>query len=298
MQLLHLYYFKMLAETEHLLNTAKAIHISPPALSTTISKLEAELGVELFDHVGRKIRLNENGKILYIHVCNIFSELDDIQRELSKSAAPQQDIVKVAVSATPIWNPALSAFTKAHPDVMISHSPLRMEQLQNMEFLEQYDLIITDTGDIDNKAWEHEFIIEDPPVLLVNQDHPFVGRDRIALFEARDEDFVSLTKGYSSRSWFENSCKQAGFIPRVVAEVDYMLRTKLIENGYGIGFSSVLGARAITSSAVKMVRVKYPPNPRMQAVFWKAGVSLSKSTQLFREFLIDFYSTPQYIGMK
>ena len=45
MQLLHLYYFKLLAENEHLLNTAKAIHISPPALSSTISKLESELNV-------------------------------------------------------------------------------------------------------------------------------------------------------------------------------------------------------------------------------------------------------------
>ena len=43
MQLLHLYYFKLLAENEHLLNTAKIIHISPPALSTTISRLEDEL---------------------------------------------------------------------------------------------------------------------------------------------------------------------------------------------------------------------------------------------------------------
>ena len=43
-QLLHLQYFKLLAENEHLLNTAKMIHISAPALSTTISKLEKELG--------------------------------------------------------------------------------------------------------------------------------------------------------------------------------------------------------------------------------------------------------------
>ena len=41
-----------------------------------------------------------------------------------------------------------------------------------------------------------------------------------------------------------------------------------------------------------MVRVKCPPNPRMQAVFWKTGVSHSKLVKQFRDYLIDFYKTP------
>ena len=62
MQLLHLYYFKLLAENEHLLNTAKIIHITPPALSTTISRLEDELQVSLFDRVGARLSSTKTGK--------------------------------------------------------------------------------------------------------------------------------------------------------------------------------------------------------------------------------------------
>jgi len=66
MKLLQLYYFRALAEKEHLYRTATELYISPSALSTTISRLEKELGVQLFDRVGRNIRLNDNGKkILY-----------------------------------------------------------------------------------------------------------------------------------------------------------------------------------------------------------------------------------------
>lgn len=292
MQLLHLYYFKLLAENEHLLNTAKAIHISPPALSTTISKLENELNVSLFDRVGRKIKLNENGKILYIHVCNIFSELDNIKREFSKTTMVKQNVIKVGVSAQSLWLKSISSFMRDHPETTIRHAALRVPDMQDPELLDNFDLIITDLNDIDNKAWRHQFIVEDPPVLLVNCDHPYAKRESISLFEARDEAFIALSSGFSSRSWFERSCKQAGFIPHIVAESDYFMRTQLIEDGYGIGFSSVLGYMAINMPRIKMVRVKCPPNPRMQAVFWKTGVSHSKLVKQFRDYLIDFYKTP------
>ena len=95
MQLLHLYYFKLLAENEHLLNTAKAIHISAPALSTTISRLEDELGVSLFDRVGRKIQLNENGRILQKSVGRMFDELDAGLRAIAMSEKPGQPVVKI-----------------------------------------------------------------------------------------------------------------------------------------------------------------------------------------------------------
>lgn len=294
MQLLHLYYFKLLAENEHLLNTAKAIHISAPALSTTISRLEDELGVSLFDRVGRKIQLNENGRILYIHVCNIFSELDNIKRELSKSTTSQKDIVHVGVSAQSLWTEVIITFMKEHPSVMIKHDSVTLKQLQDPDLLNHYDFIITDIGDITDKSFEHEFIIEDPPALLVNVDHPFAKRDSIALSEARNEPVIALSSTFSSRAFFDNACKQAGFVPHIVAEVEYGLRTQLIEHGYGIGFSSILGARAIHSPLIKMVRVKYPPNPRMQTIFWKTGAALSDSMRQFRDYLINFYQNKAF----
>lgn len=289
MQLLHLQYFKLLAENEHLLNTAKMIHISAPALSTTISKLENELGVDLFDRVGRKIKLNENGKILYAHVCNIFSEIDSIKRELSKTEPDQQDIINIAVSATTVWNEVIGAFMKEYPNIIVKHAALRYDQMQDAKDLEEYDFIITHVDDINSKLWDHEVIIEDPPALLVNPRHPFAKQKVVPLFDARNEPFIALPSDYSSFQWFENSCKQAGFIPRIVAEADYILRTQLVESGYGIAFSSVLGARGLNNPGICMVRVKYPPYPRMQTIFWKAGVTQSKACELFRSYLINFY---------
>ena len=82
MKLQQLQYFKALAEKEHLFKTATELYISPPALSATISRLEEELGVSLFDHVGRNIKLNKNGERFYLHVKNVLAELDQACAEL------------------------------------------------------------------------------------------------------------------------------------------------------------------------------------------------------------------------
>ena len=61
MELLQLRYFLALAEKQNLTKTADQLLISPSSLSLTISKLEKELGVQLFTRSGRKIRLNSCG---------------------------------------------------------------------------------------------------------------------------------------------------------------------------------------------------------------------------------------------
>ena len=58
MELLQLKYFLAVAESEHMTNTAKQLHIAQPALSQSIHRLEQELGVSLFERAGRGIRLS------------------------------------------------------------------------------------------------------------------------------------------------------------------------------------------------------------------------------------------------
>lgn len=293
MQLLQLYYFKLLAENEHLLNTAKQIHISPPALSSTISKLENELNTKLFDRTGRTLKLNDKGKVIYMHVCNIFYELDKIESELKDKPPHERNIIRVGVTAMSLWNETLGNFMKENPNTIVRHSILRHEQIADKEYLDNFDLILTGINDLTCRAWESRMILEDPPVLLVNKNHPFAQRPRMALFETRNEPFIALTKGYFSRAWFDESCKKAGFEPHIVAEVDYMLRTRLIENGAGIAFSSVFGASVLNSESIRTVRLNADTSPRIQSVFYKKGKVLSPDAENLKDYLISYFHSKQ-----
>ena len=63
MELSQLKYFEIVAKHEHITRAAEELHIAQPSLSKAISRLEAELGVELFDRQGRNIKLNSFGRV-------------------------------------------------------------------------------------------------------------------------------------------------------------------------------------------------------------------------------------------
>jgi len=77
MELLQLKYFQTVARQEHMTRAAAELGIAQPALSQTISRLEAELGISLFERVGRGIRLSEFGKAYALRVERIFQELEE-----------------------------------------------------------------------------------------------------------------------------------------------------------------------------------------------------------------------------
>ena len=82
MELLQLRYFLTAAEYQHMTKAAEHLQIAQPALSQAIHRLEAELGVPLFERKSRSVELNEAGRLLQKRLIPIVSALDRIPGEL------------------------------------------------------------------------------------------------------------------------------------------------------------------------------------------------------------------------
>ena len=76
MELQQLKYFKTVATMGKISDAAEALFISAPALSTSISRLEKELGVALFDRTNNRIALNPQGQIFLKYTNQIFATID------------------------------------------------------------------------------------------------------------------------------------------------------------------------------------------------------------------------------
>ena len=83
MELLQLYYFQVTARFQHISKAAACLHITQPALSQTIKRLEKELETELFDRVGKEIVLNEKGEILLKYANSVLSSVESAKAELA-----------------------------------------------------------------------------------------------------------------------------------------------------------------------------------------------------------------------
>ncbi|PNZ30542.1 LysR family HTH-type transcriptional regulator [Staphylococcus petrasii] len=117
MELLHLTYFKHVAENLSYTLAAQELYVSQPALSMTIKKLEKELNTKLFVKNGRNISLTKNGHVLYQSVNKIFDELQRVERIISANEDVKQKTVHFASSHSRLMpSTTLNQYIESNPD--------------------------------------------------------------------------------------------------------------------------------------------------------------------------------------
>jgi len=294
MRLLQLSYFCALAEREHLYQTASELYISPSALSASISRLEGELGVKLFDRVGRNIRLNENGKLFYSRVSRILSELETACAEIKKSDESDENVLNIATSTHVLWEDAFSGFIRRNPNILFNHRVVSFDRIADAETADNFDFIITSLSDLDVDNFEYELLIpNDRPLLVVYEGHPFAGLESISLSQAAGEPFIALSKSFSMRRYFDSLFELSDFKPNIVAEGDYSLRAKLIKDRMGITISTVMGSASVLLQGLHFINISEPVHPRIHAIFWKKGKKLTPQAKAFKSYLKAYYKNYQ-----
>ncbi len=292
MDLLQLKYFKLLAENQHLTKTAEQLKISSPSLSATIKRLESELEVELFDRKGRNLILNNYGETFVRYVKEVFTLLDNAQKELGDIKNTGAMKLSIATTSPIIWHDLLMAFVKKHSNVNLNHSIIKLSGINDLAVSDKFDFIITANNDLSsNPKWDSEVINKnDKPYLAVWPEHKFASKKTIRLIEAKDEKFIALSKGFSGRKFFDDICALAGFEPKIVLECDYSLRSTLLKNKYGLVFTteSVMPTGALGDAV--FVEIIDPIYIRTQSIFWRKDRYLNTANNNFLKFTIDFYN--------
>lgn len=83
MEISNLRAFLAIAESGSFSAAAERLYLTQPAISKRIALLETELGVKLFDRIGRGVQMTESGQILYKRARHLLQEVDDIRRSIS-----------------------------------------------------------------------------------------------------------------------------------------------------------------------------------------------------------------------
>lgn len=289
MNLLHLHYFRALAAREHLYKTAVELYISPSALSAAITRLENELGVQLFDHVGRNICLNENGRKFQKHVINILDELDSACAELHNKNEAER-VINVAASTYALWETPISEFILRNPQVAFNHHAIAWERLTDENQMSAYDFVITALGDVQSSSYDYTVLVsEDRPLLAVYKGHRLAGRKQVSMSDLAGEPLIVLPKSFSYRHYVDKLFKAAGITPNIIAETDYALRGKLINEHMGITLTTILCSKLPSLAGLCFVPLADPVPPRMQTLFWKKGRPLSNDACAFKDFMIAYY---------
>lgn len=130
--------FYLVAKHGSLRDAAARLLLSTSAISIQITQLEKELGVKLFDRVGRKLILQPIGKIFLERVQTVLEAVDDAVASVSKIKTPRKCIsLAVGTDLTRFFSAAIAKFMKTHPDIQIAlrlkHSPETLARILDGE---------------------------------------------------------------------------------------------------------------------------------------------------------------------
>ncbi len=288
MELLQLKYFLELARYEHLTKVAEMMYISPSAISSSISRLEKELGVDLFDRVGRNIHLNRYGKIYYNHVKRALEELEDGKKEIYDLASSSETYLTLATTNPYIWNKPIQKFISMYPNISFKTFAFDSIASGTKTPKENLDLLIASPQSFSDPAWDSVTLFNDNVALAVPPSHPLASKKTISLIEAKDELFVNLPDSSFSR-FCHNLCLTAGFEPKSIITCDYTLRPKIaLSEGMVLLTTFNCKSSEIFANLV-FLPIQTPDIKRSQAIFWPKSRYLSQSAKLFRDFLVELY---------
>lgn len=291
--LLQLDYFRKLAVTEHITQTAKELYISQTALSSMIIGLEKELGVQLFDRSKRSIRLNQAGKLYLRYVNDVFAALDNGRSALQELTETAQKQVSLAVGTSQVWLPMVRDFRKYHPEYAIKQQNMTLEGLITALREMEYDFVIASVDEIPDPDLEHAFLKKDSVYLCVPKNHRLAGRDSVYLKELEDEPYIDLPAGTPWRVYCAQLFRQAGVNIRTVLECDYSIRAALIESEFGVALTSASAYEIDRFNPNCYIPIADEFAYREMALFWNPKKYMSKAAHSFRDFCSSYWTGQQ-----
>lgn len=289
MDLLQLRYFRMVAQTQHMTRAAQALYISQSSLSKTISQLERELGVALFDRQGRQIRLNPSGKAFLRHVEQMFAALDDGQRELADLAEGKGQVVLASLNIY-LLPDLLQTLLASHPGIN-----LRLVNAPRQEILDQLDrgqIDLALSSPVERAGIAQASLMREEILLAVPPEHRLAKREAIRLSEVAREPFLALKPGYHLRHLTDAFCLQAGITPTIVFEGDSTVALMLlVKAGLGIACLPALLWQSLPEIAVARVPIEEPQCERETVLLWSKARYLSTAVRNCRDFIIAYFAS-------
>lgn len=291
--LLQLDYFRKLAVTEHITQTAKELYISQTALSSMIIGLEKELGIQLFDRSKRSIRLNQAGRVYLQYVNEVFAALDNGRSALQELTETAQKQVSIAVGTSQVWMPMVRDFRKACPEYTIKQKNSTLEEMVTSLRAMKTDFVIASLDEISDPDMEHILLKKDRVYLCVPRNHPMAGRESVSLKELEGENYIDLSVGTPWREYCAQLFKRAKVNIHTVLECDYSIRSALVEAEFGVALTSASAYEVDLFRPNCYIPIADEFAYREMALFWNPKKYMSKAADSFREFCAGYWAERQ-----
>jgi DNA-binding transcriptional LysR family regulator len=219
MDLRRLAHFVAVAEAGSMALAARRLHVSQPALSRQIRELERFLGVQLFDRIGRRIALADDGREMLARSRRLLAEAESLRARGAALGGGKGGILRIG--ATPQFLEAampqvLTAYRRRHPEVDIRLIEGGADRLSRMVEHGEIHFAIPALKDVD--PLQSALLYPLRVLAVMSSRHALASRHVITVADLRAETLLMLAPEFQARQLFEAAWPAAGVEPRVLLE--------------------------------------------------------------------------------
>ncbi|WP_426983946.1 LysR family transcriptional regulator [Brevibacillus borstelensis] len=288
MELKQLEYFLAVAQELHFTKASEKVGISQPSLSQQIRALEAEIGVPLFDRIGKKTALTEAGRILRGHAQRVFHELSQARAAISELQGLQRGKLTIGALLTVVnylLPPAILAFHRQYPHIELSVLGLRTGDIRSALLDNQLDMGIVFLP-VEDEEFETLPLVQEELCLVVPSGHALTEKRSAPLEVLKETPSVLLPQNYYLRQLIDQHCETAGFSVKPSFEMTTMESiVNMVASGIGVTVLPKPYVDFIQNGKIAAVPFASPIT-RQIGIIYRADKYMCAATRVFLENLI------------
>ncbi|ASR45430.1 LysR family transcriptional regulator [Paenibacillus kribbensis] len=290
----HLQYFLEVARLRSFTKAAQSMFITQPTISKTIKSLEDELGVTLFDRIGKRIELTDAGKVIELQAQAIVKSFQSLSSELSDLMNLKKGHIRIGLPpmvGSSFFPSVIGEFHKAYPDVTIQlfeDGAKKVERDVGAGVLDIGVIVLPASEDM----FETFLFVEEKLNLLVHPTHALAECKEVPLSALAEEAFVLFREDFTLHDRIIAECVRAGFQPRVVYESSqWDLISEMVAANLGIALLPEAICRDLDSERLRILPLVDPVIPWHLGMIWQKDRYLSFAAREWISFTQELLRT-------
>ena len=281
--------FEKVASHLNYSRAAEELYLSQPAVSMQIKQLEGNIGLPLFEQMGKKIFLTEAGRELFHYSRSIAQQLAEMEAVFDemKGLGKGKLTLSVVNTANYFTPQLLAKFCRQHPNINVTLQVANRDAVLKQLADNSIDLAIMGKPPegLDISA---EPFMDNPLVVIAAPDHPLTRLNRVKFAQLAQETFLSREPGSGTRSAMERVFAEHRIQPRISMEMETNEAIKqAVQAGMGLSILSLHSIELeLETKRLAMLKVEHFPLLRHWFVAHRSNKRLSSATLAFKEFLL------------
>nr|WP_290693229.1 LysR family transcriptional regulator [Halomonas sp. UBA3074] len=246
--------FVAVAHSRSLAEASERVHLSQPAISIALRKLEENVGGALFARTSRQLALTPEGDAFLPVAVRLLNDWNEAFEDLNDQFSKQRG--KVTVAALPtlaagLFPRVITLFHEAYPRINLSLHDVLAEQINQMVREGRADLgLSVPPSDADDLTFEP--VLEDSYVAVCPCGHPLLAQSAVAWRQLAAYPFIGINRLSSSRQDIDRIMQSVGERLDILCDARQIATVgRMVAAGLGISVLPSLSFRQIATDGIE-----------------------------------------------